>query len=118
MEWARVLGNFYGTPREFVCRHLERGDDVLLSIDVQGALKIKRKVSEAVLIFIFPPSLEELEGRLKARSTESKAEVIRRLKLAKSEMGFATEYNYTVVNDQISKALTRLRKIIQEEREK
>ncbi len=113
LEWAQVLGNFYGTPRDFVEKHLKCGNDVLLSIDVQGARKIQRKVSKAVFIFIFPPSFKELERRLKARSTEGKAEIARRLKLARKEMGFAKEYNYAVVNDQISKALARLREIIE-----
>ncbi len=118
LEWAQVLGNFYGTPRDFVEKHLKCGNDVLLSIDVQGARKIQRKVSNAVFIFIFPPSFGELERRLKARSTEGKAGIARRLKLARKEMGFAKEYNYTVVNDQISKALARLREIIEHEGEK
>ncbi len=113
LEWAKVLGNYYGTPRDFVEKHINRGRDVLLSIDVQGAHKIKRKISEAVLIFILPPTFEELEGRLRGRSTEGKREIARRLRLAKREMGFIKEYNYVVLNDKIKSALARLKGIIQ-----
>ncbi len=116
LEWAEVLGNFYGTPRAFVERHINRGDDILLSIDVQGARKIKTKVSEAVFIFILPPSVRELARRLRKRSTESKVEIARRLKLAKEEMECVKEYNYLVVNDKISRALRRLKQIIRYER--
>ena len=101
LEWAQVLGNYYGTPCDFVEKHINRVDDVLLSIDVQGARKIKRKVSEAVFIFILPPTFRELEGRLRRRSTEGKREIARRLRLAKRETGFIKEYNYVVLNDKI-----------------
>lgn len=116
LEWAKVLDNFYGTPRTFVEKHINRGDDVLLSIDVQGARKIKRKVRGAVLIFILPPSLGELEARLRRRSTEARREITRRLKLAKREMGFIKEYDYAVLNDKIESALKRLEEIIDFER--
>lgn len=116
LEWAKVLDNFYGTPRTFVEKHINRGDDVLLSIDVQGARKIKRKVRGAVLIFILPPSLGELEARLRRRSTELRREITRRLKLAKREMGFIKEYDYAVLNDKIESALKRLKEIIDFER--
>lgn len=116
LEWAKVLDNFYGTPRTFVEKHINRGDDVLLSIDVQGARKIKRKVRGAVFIFILPPSLGELEARLRRRSTELRREISRRLKLAKREMGFIKEYDYAVLNDKIESALKRLEEIIDFER--
>ena len=116
LEWAKILDNYYGTPRDFVEKHISRGDDTLLSIDVQGARKIKRKIKGAVFIFILPPSLRELEARLRRRSTESRREVVRRLKLAKQEMGFIKEYNYAVLNDKIEKALKRLKEIINFER--
>jgi len=118
LEWARVLGNLYGTPREFVEKQIKRGRDVLLSIDVQGARQIKRKVSDAVFIFILPPSFEELERRLSARSTEDTKEITRRLRLARREMELVKEYNYVVLNDKISKAAAKLKKIIQLERKK
>ncbi len=118
LEWAKVLDNFYGTPREFVEKHINRGADVLLSIDVQGALKIKRKASSAVFIFILPPTLQELESRLKRRSSEGRAEITRRLKLARREMSFLTKYDYVVLNDRINKALAKLKEIIKLERKK
>ena len=116
LEWAGVLSSFYGTPREFVREHIGRGDDVLLSIDVQGAMKVKRKVRNAVFIFILPPSFCELERRLRKRSTESKREIIRRLKLAEKEMGFIEEYDYVVLNDELKAALEELKRIIRRER--
>ena len=116
LEWARVLGSFYGTPREFVRKHIDCGADVLLSIDVEGAMKIKRKTPRAVFIFILPPSFCELEKRLKRRSTESKREIIRRLKLAEKEMGFVEEYDYVVLNDKLKPALKELKRIVRRER--
>ncbi len=118
LEWAKVLDNFYGTPRDFVEKHINRGADVLLSIDVQGALKIKRKASSAVFIFILPPTLQELERRLRRRSTEDRAQITRRLKLAEREMKFLTKYDYVVLNDKINKALAKLKEIINLERKK
>lgn len=118
LEWAKVLNSFYGTGRALVSKQIGCGDDVLLSIDVQGAMKIKRKSPGAVFIFILPPSFEELARRLRRRSTESKAEIARRLKLAKWEMGFAKEYNYVVVNDKIKNAVAKLKQIVQKERQK
>jgi len=118
LEWAKVLNYYYGTPREFVEKHTQRGNDVLLSIDVQGALEIKKKVKGAVFIFIAPPSFKELEKRLRLRSRESKSEIARRLKLAKKEMGFMKEYHYVVLNDKIKKALATLKAIIDFERKK
>lgn len=116
LEWANVLGSLYGTPRDFVEQHIKRADDVLLSIDVQGAGKIKRKVKKAIFIFILPPSLQELALRLGRRSTENKREITRRLRLAEKEMGFIEEYKYVVLNDTIKSALARLKKIVQHER--
>lgn len=116
LEWATVLDNSYGTPRDVVAKHLRRGDDVLLSIDVQGARKIQRKIKDAVFIFILPPSLRELRKRLMQRSTEDRKEITRRLKLARWEMSFVRHYNYVVLNDRISDALERLKEIIRQER--
>ncbi|UCB56707.1 MAG: guanylate kinase [Candidatus Omnitrophota bacterium] len=118
LEWARVLNNYYGTPCDFIEKHTGRGDDVLLNIDVQGAMKIKRKKRDAVLIFILPPSFKVLEGRLRRRSTESKAEIARRLKFARHEMRFVRKYNYAVLNDEIARALKQLKEIIRQERKK
>ncbi|MFC1699184.1 guanylate kinase [Candidatus Omnitrophota bacterium] len=118
LEWARVLGNFYGTPRSFVQGHIRSGDDVLLSIDVQGASKLKRSQKQAVFIFIKPPSFQELKVRLCGRSTEDTSEIARRLKLARREMQSIKQYDYVVLNDKIEKALLRLKRIIIQERKK
>ncbi len=118
LESARVLGNLYGTPRDFIEKHISRGHDVLLSIDVQGARKIKRRGYRAVFIFIVPPFFQELARRLRLRKTESKAEIARRLKLAKKEMQCAREYDYVVVNDKLNLALARLKEIINFERKR
>ncbi len=118
LEWAGVLGCYYGTPREFVERETKRGNDVLLSIDVQGARKIRRLNPEAVLIFILPPSFAELERRLLLRSTEEKKEISRRLKLAEKELDFIKHYDYVVLNDKIEKAQAKLKRIVQKERKK
>lgn len=116
LEWAEVLNSFYGTPREFVEKNTQQCRDVILSIDVQGAVKIKRKVPDAVCIFILPPSFCELEKRLIQRSTENKKEIARRLKLAEYEMDFIDRYDYIVVNDKIAQATKELKAIVQKER--
>ncbi|MFH1046451.1 MAG: guanylate kinase [Candidatus Omnitrophota bacterium] len=121
LEWAKVLGNYYGTPGDFVRRHLRRGNDVLLAIDVQGALKVKRCHDlAAVFIFILPPSLAELSRRLKHRSTETGKEITRRLALAKREISPRNiqQYDYVVVNDTIAESLRKLKRIIVHERGK
>ncbi|NQS99764.1 MAG: guanylate kinase [Candidatus Omnitrophica bacterium] len=118
LEWASVLGNLYGTPREFVEWHTGCGDDVLLSIDVQGARKIRRTIKGAIFIFITPPSFGELRARLTQRSTEGKREINRRLTLARQELKVTREYHYVVVNDKIKSALRELKQIIRREREK
>ena len=116
LEWATVLKSFYGTPREFVEKNTQECRDVILSIDVQGAMKIKRKATNAVFVFILPPSFCELEKRLKRRSTENKKEIARRLKLAEYEMGFVDQYDYVVVNDKIAQATKELKAIVLKER--
>ncbi len=127
LEWAEVLGNYYGTPREFIERKIQEGKDVLLNIDVQGALKIKHLIKKTtreeqafkvVFIFILPPSFQELKRRLMLRSTESKGEIKRRLLLAKKEMSgkYINQYNYVVINDKIKKSLQQLMQIVEQER--
>lgn len=112
IEWAGVLGNYYGTPRDFVESNLNKGRDVLLSIDVQGARQIKRRIKNAVFIFIAPPSFQELARRLQKRSTESSEEIAQRLHLAQKEMEYIKEYNYIIVNDNIEEALRQLQEIV------
>lgn len=116
LEWAKVLGKFYGTPREFVERCIREGKDVILSIDVQGALQVRRKYPAAVLIFILPPSFKNLKERLKKRSTENNREMLKRLNLAREEFSRLPQYDYVVVNDTIKRATEELRAIIIAER--
>ncbi len=99
LEWALVHGNQYGTPVRQVREAIEAGKDVLLKIDVQGAAQVKRRVPEAVFIFLAPPSIEELIHRLKHRSTESEAEMATRIANAYEEMARLCEYDYVVVNN-------------------
>ncbi len=98
LEYAEYVGNFYGTPRSFVEDMLNEGKNVVLEIDTAGALQVKAQLPEAVLVFICPPTLDELEHRLRGRGTESEEVVRERLKTAKKEFGLIKKYDYVVVN--------------------
>src|SRR4029077_20290473 len=112
-EWAKVHGHvYYGTPKAFVERMLGQGKDVLLDIDVQGALQVKRRYPEAILIFITTPTFADLERRLRSRSSETEAQIRRRLADARHELEFLRQYDYNVVNDHIPLALKRLEAIL------
>ncbi len=104
LEWAEYVGNYYGTPRKPVEDALSRGLDVILEIEVQGAMQIKKNFPEAVLTFIAPPSYEELESRLRGRGTETEEQILSRLQTAKGELALMGDYDYIVVNDQIEQA--------------
>ncbi len=112
LEWAEVYGNYYGTPLKKIRERLAEGQDVLLEIDTQGALNVKSKMPEAVLIFIMPPSLEELEKRLRGRGTDAEEAILRRLSEAAHEIELAREYNYVVENDEVAKALAKVEAVI------
>ena len=116
LEWDRNFGNFYGTPRRHVEDSLKKGKDVILSIDVKGAMQVKKSCPEAVFIFIKPPTFSELKKRLKKRNTEREASISERLEVAKKEMAYASKYNYVIVNDSLSKATKRLKYILESER--
>ena len=115
LEWAEVHGNLYGTSRDEVEQHLQSGRDVILDIDVQGAMQVV-EAADPVPIFITPPSLEELEKRLRNRGTESEQDLALRLQNARDEFAFKDRYEYLVVNDQLQKAVESLRSIIIAER--
>lgn len=115
LEWALVHGNYYGTLRSTVERELGSEHSVVLVIDVQGAATIRKKMPKAVLIFIEPPSIEELIKRLKGRNTENEAELARRIKNAEAEMELAKEYDYVVINDDVKKATEKLIEIVRTE---
>ena len=112
LEYAEVYGNFYGTPRSEVLRLLEEGKDVILEIDIQGALKIKSSYPEGVFIFIMPPSMEELRNRITNRGSETPESLKTRLEAAYDEISFASKYDYAVVNDEVDKAVKKIESII------
>lgn len=115
LEWAEVHGNLYGTSREEVERHLQAGRDVVLDIDVQGAMQVLKAV-DPVTVFITPPSLGELEHRLRGRGTESEENLALRLDNAKKELSLRDRYDYLIVNDQLPDAVESLRAVIIAER--
>lgn len=112
LEYAEYVGNYYGTSLKVIQDHLEKGIDVLLDIEVQGAAKVKAKCPEAVLIFIFPPSLEELAHRLQARNTDSEDVIAKRLERAREECGEIGKYDYLVVNDSVIAAVGEIISIL------
>ncbi|MDI6816531.1 MAG: guanylate kinase [Actinomycetota bacterium] len=118
IEWALVHENYYGTLKSVIERVLAGGRDVILEIDVQGALQVRDAMPEAVLIFIQPPSMDELAGRLELRNTETEEELNRRLKNAEGEMVLANKYDYVVINDEIDRAVTELEEIVREAKHK
>ncbi|MFH1782016.1 MAG: guanylate kinase [Candidatus Omnitrophota bacterium] len=117
LEWAKVFDEYYGTPKKYVTHLISKGQDVIVSIDVQGAMKIKRmKKLQAVYIFILPPSMAMLKERLFNRSTDTKTEIAKRLRVAKKELKDLPKYDYVVVNNVLKSALDELRAIIVAER--
>ena len=113
IEWAKVHGAYYGTPRQPILKSVRTGRDVVLSIDVQGARKIRRVLGKrAVLIFLLPPSMAVLKQRLLARSTETPEALQQRLLAAKRELGCAADYDYKIVNDHVQHAVAQLVAII------
>jgi len=112
LEWAQVYQDYYGTPRGPVTRLLADGRDVILEIDVQGALQVKEKAPEAVLIFICPPSVAELERRLRRRGTDSEEQIVNRLEWARTELEAVPKYDYVVVNDHLEAAVAKIKAII------
>ncbi len=115
LEWARVHGFLYGTLENEVRKNLNEGFNVILEIDPQGASQVREKRSDAVLIFIRPPSLEELENRLKGRGTDSDEEISKRLQDAQSELEQVSKYDYVIINNYVEKAGKELADIIKGE---
>ncbi|KAK79164.1 guanylate kinase [Bordetella holmesii CDC-H635-BH] len=112
LEWAEVHGNFYGTPRDLIDEATAAGRDVLLEIDWQGARQVKQRYPGAIGIFILPPSIEELETRLKARGQDSEQVISRRLLAAGGEIAHAPECEYVIINQEFSVALSELMQVI------
>ncbi len=113
IEYAKYNGNYYGTLKDKVNEHLSNGIDVILVIEVQGALEIKHKIPESIFIFIMPPTMKELILRLKKRGTESHDVIIERFKKAYKEINELNKYNYVVVNDEIDKATRKVNAILE-----
>lgn len=116
LEWARVYSNRYGTPRDFVLDTLEKGLDVILEIDIQGALKVKQKMAHGIFIFISPPRIEDLVERLHYRAQDSELSIQTRYEACRSEMEHMKYYDYVVINDIIEDAVDSVRSIIIAER--
>ena len=112
LEHAEFVGNCYGTPKAQVLERLNNGISVVLDIEVQGAAQVKKKLPEAVTVFLSPPSLETLEQRLRGRGTESEEKIQARLETARREMSLAPNYNYTVINDDPDRASRELGAIL------
>lgn len=115
LEYAEYVGNYYGTPLEYVNQTLDQGKDVFLEIEVQGALQVKEKVPDGVFIFLTPPDLDELRGRLSGRGTDSLAVINERMEKAREEIKLMSEYDYAVVNDEVPLAVERVKKIVEAE---
>ncbi|MFT8313562.1 MAG: guanylate kinase [Clostridium sp.] len=116
LEYAEVYGNFYGTPKSSVIERLENGEDVILEIDIQGALKVKDNYPEGVFIFILPPSMEELKNRIIGRGSETAESLVTRFKAAYREINYVSKYNYAVINDTVDEAVIKIESIIAAER--
>ena len=115
LEYAEYVGTYYGTPLAYVNETLDKGIDVFLEIEVQGALQVKKKVPDAVFIFLTPPDLNELEERLVGRGTDSEEVIAQRIERAREEIALMSEYDYTIVNDEVSLAAERVKRVIEAE---
>ena len=116
LEYAEYNGNYYGTPKDKILDKLNEGKDVILEIEIQGALKIKELIPDAIFIFILPPSMDELRNRLVNRGTDSKDKILSRFKTAYQEINEVTKYNYVVINDDLDKAVNKVNAILLSER--
>lgn len=113
LEYAEYNNNYYGTPKSKIHEYLDKGIDVILVIEVQGALKIKHKIPEAIFIFLMPPTMRDLVYRLKGRGTETEDKIIERFKKAYNEINELSKYNYVVVNDELDNATRKVNAIIE-----
>lgn len=113
LEYAEVYnGIYYGTPKDEVLNRLEKGMDVILEIDIEGALNIKKEFNSAICIFIMPPSMKELKNRLIKRNTETKEKLLERFKKAYREVNQVSKYNYVVINDEVDNAVNKIESIL------
>ena len=112
LEYAQFAGNYYGTKKKYIEEKIKEGFNVILEIDTQGALQVKEKMPESILIFIAPPSIEELEHRLRGRHTEDEETIQKRLAQVKIELERSQKYDYTVINDSINRAVEEIERIV------
>lgn len=112
IEYASYCDNYYGTPKEYVEKQLEKGKDVILEIEIQGALKVKEQFPTALLMFVMPPSAEELKKRLEGRGTETPEVISKRLKRATEEAEGIEKYDYIVINDRLEECVEQMHKLI------
>lgn len=115
LEHALFAGNFYGTKQKYIHQKFAEGMNIILEIETQGALQVKKKMPEAVLIFIAPPSVQELENRLRGRHTEDEETIKKRLDLVKTELERSKQYDYVVVNDDLERAVSEIEEITKKE---
>ena len=115
LEYAEYVGNYYGTPLTYVNETLDKGIYVFLEIEVQGALQVKKKVPDAVFIFLTPPDLNELQERLVGRGTDSEEVIAQRIERAREEIALMSEYDYAIVNDEVPLAAERVKRVIEAE---
>ncbi|MGL5347360.1 MAG: guanylate kinase [Peptostreptococcaceae bacterium] len=118
LEYAQIYDNFYGTPKAAIMECLEKGQDVILEIEMQGAKQIKDVCPDGVFIFVLPPSLEELKNRIVGRGTETKEEIDKRFSCAFEEINRINDYDYFVVNDDLEKSVREVESIISSEKNK
>ncbi|MEB1810031.1 MAG: guanylate kinase [Bacillaceae bacterium] len=112
LEWAEYVGNYYGTPIDYVKKTIDEGNDIILEIEVQGALKVKERLPEGVFIFLMPPSLAELRKRIEGRGTETADVINKRMTVAKEEIDMMKKYDYVVENDEVRAAVNRIKAIV------
>jgi len=105
LEYAKVYGNYYGTPKSKVLEEIKNENDVILEIDIQGALQIKESYKQGIFIFIMPPSMKELKNRITSRGTDSREVILKRMECAYNELSYAFKYDYVIINDDLNEAV-------------
>lgn len=116
LEYANVHGNMYGTPKQFVLDQIEAGETVILEIDVQGALQVKKNHPDAVFVFLIPPDMDELRRRIVTRGTETQEVIELRMKNARKEIEYINKYDYIVINTEVNQAVDQINTIIEAEK--
>lgn len=112
LEYAKYVDNYYGTPKDWVLAQMDQGKNVILEIELQGAFQVRDQIPEAVLIFIMPPDMEELERRLRGRGSETEEQIKKRLLRAMEEIEYVDQYDYVIVNEEVEKSVEMLHTIV------